>query len=174
MLGSLGAGTSRLARRLTTILPAMTLPEALETTRLHRVAGRTDDRAAVVTTRPFRAPHHTISDVGLIGGGQVPMPGEVSRAHHGVLFLDELPEFKRHVLEVLRQPLADSLTRIEFRGHTACEYFRSMSSKGDERKRCESTVAARHERSGDVTRMYPTAEAVLWPALHRSPTGAGI
>ena len=93
-----------LAHRLTTILPAMTLPEALETTCIHSVAGLTGARTALVTTRPFRAPHHTISDVGLIGGGQVPMPGEVSLAHHGVLFLDELPEFKRHVLEVLRQP----------------------------------------------------------------------
>jgi magnesium chelatase family protein len=98
-----------LARRLTTILPAMTLPEAIETPCLHRVAGRTGARTAWVTTRPCRAPHHTISDVGLIGGGQVPLPGEVSLAHHGVLFLDELPEFKRHVLEVLRQPLEEGV-----------------------------------------------------------------
>jgi magnesium chelatase family protein len=96
-----------LARRLTTILPAMTLAEAMETTRIHRVGGLTGDRTALVTTRPCRAPHHTIADVGLIGGGHVPMPGEVSLAHHGVLFLDELPEFRRHVLEVLRQPLED-------------------------------------------------------------------
>jgi magnesium chelatase family protein len=94
-----------LARRLTTILPAMTLPEALETTRIHRVAGRTGDRLAWVTTHPCRAPHHTISAVGLIGGGHVPMPGAVSLAHNGVLLLDELPAFRRHVLEVLRQPL---------------------------------------------------------------------
>jgi magnesium chelatase family protein len=98
-----------LARRLTTILPDLTLPEALDTTRIHRVAGLTGDRTAFVTTRPFRAPHHTISDVGLIGGGQVPTPGEVSLAHHGMLFLDELPEFRRHVLEVLRQPLEEGL-----------------------------------------------------------------
>ena len=101
-----------LARRLTTILPAMTLAEAMETMRLHRVAGLTGDRTALVTTGPCRAPHHTISDVGLIGGGHVPMPGEVSLAHNGVLFLDELPEFRRHVLEVLRQPLEDSLIDI--------------------------------------------------------------
>ena len=101
-----------LARRLTTILPAMTLAEALKTTRIHRVAGLTGERSALVTTRPFRAPHHTISDVGLIGGGAVPMPGEVSLAHHGMLFLDELPEFRRHVLEVLRQPLEKSITHI--------------------------------------------------------------
>jgi magnesium chelatase family protein len=93
-----------LARRLTTILPAMTLAEAIETTRIHRVAGLTGDRTALVTTHPFRAPHHTISDVGLIGGGHVPMPSEVSLAYHGVLFLDELPEFHRHVLEGWRPP----------------------------------------------------------------------
>jgi magnesium chelatase family protein len=109
LLGPPGAGKSMLARRLTTILPAMTLPEAIDTTRIHRVAGLTGDRTAFVTTRPFRAPHHTISDVGLTGGGQVPMPGEVSLAHHGMLFLDELPQCRRHVLEVLRQPLEKSL-----------------------------------------------------------------
>jgi magnesium chelatase family protein len=98
-----------LARRLTTILPAMSLPEALETTNIPRVADRTGARTAVVTTRQFRAPHHTISDVALIGGGHLPRPGEVSRAHHGILFLDERPEFRRHVLEVLRQPLEESL-----------------------------------------------------------------
>ena len=87
----------------------MTLPEAIETTRIHSVAGLTGDRTALVTTRPFRAPHHTISDVGLIGGGQVPMPGDVSLAHRGVLFLDERPECTRHILEVLRQPLEDGV-----------------------------------------------------------------
>jgi magnesium chelatase family protein len=97
------------ARRLTTILPAMTLAEAIETTRIHSVAGFTGARTAVVTTRPCRAPHHIISDAGLIGGGHVPMPGDVSLAHHGVLFLDELPEFRRHVLEALHQPLEKGL-----------------------------------------------------------------
>jgi magnesium chelatase family protein len=94
-----------LARRLTTILPTMTLAEAIETTRIHSVAGLTGDRTAFVTTRPFRAPHHTISDVGLIGGGHIPMPGEVSLAH----ILDELPEFRCHVLEVLHQPLENDI-----------------------------------------------------------------
>jgi magnesium chelatase family protein len=94
-----------LARRLTTVLPAMTLAEASETTRIHSVPGLTGDRTAWVTTCPLRAPHHTISDAGLIGGGHVPMPGDVSLAHHGVLFLDELPECRPHGLAILRQPL---------------------------------------------------------------------
>jgi magnesium chelatase family protein len=101
-----------LARRLTTILPAMPLAEAIETTRIHRVAGLTGARTALVTTRPFRAPHQTISAAGLIGEGHVPMPGEVSLAHHGVLFLDELPECRRHVLKVLRQPLENGVIEI--------------------------------------------------------------
>jgi len=106
-----------LARCLTTVLPAMTPAEALDTTRIHRVAGRTGRRTAVVTTRPCRTPHQPISDVGLIGGGQVPAPGEVSRAHHGVLFLDERPECRRHVLEVLRQPLEEGITSIQSPAH---------------------------------------------------------
>jgi magnesium chelatase family protein len=101
-----------LARRLTTIPPEMRVAEAIETPRIHRVAGLTDGRTALVTSRPWRAPHHPISDVGLIGGGQIPMPGEVSLAHNGVLFLDELPEFRRHVLEVLRQPLDEGVVTI--------------------------------------------------------------
>jgi magnesium chelatase family protein len=105
-------GKSMLARRFTTILPAMSLAEALETTRIHRIAGLTGARTAWVTTRPFRTPHHPISDAGLIGGGHVPMPGDVSQAHYAVLFLDELPECRRRVLEALRQPLEESLTRI--------------------------------------------------------------
>ena len=94
-----------LARRLTTILPAMALAEAIETARLHRAAGRTGGRTALVTARPCRTPHHTIPDAGLIDEGHVPMPGEVSLAHNGVRCLDAWPEFRRHVLEVLRQPL---------------------------------------------------------------------
>jgi magnesium chelatase family protein len=91
----------------------MTLAVAIDTTRLHRVAGLTGGRTALVTTRPCRAPHHPIAEVGRIGGGQVPMPGEVSRAHHGILCLDALPECRRHVLEVLRQLLEESITQIQ-------------------------------------------------------------
>jgi magnesium chelatase family protein len=111
LIGPPGAGKTMLARRLPTILPSMALEEALETTRVHSVAGILAGRS-LKTTRPFRAPHHTISDAGLIGGGSHPRPGEVSLAHGGVLFLDELPEFRRNVLEVLRQPLEDGAVTL--------------------------------------------------------------
>jgi Magnesium chelatase, subunit ChlI len=127
-----------LARRLITTLPAMTLAEAIETTRIHRVAGLTGDRTVLVTTRPFRAPHHTGSDAGMIGGGLVPMPSEVSLAHNGVLFQDELPEFRRHVLEVLRQPLEDGVISIQSRGRAGSHRFsRAGGAQGD----CHANVS---------------------------------
>ncbi|MBP6782526.1 MAG: YifB family Mg chelatase-like AAA ATPase [Verrucomicrobiales bacterium] len=112
MLGSPGTGKSMLAKRLATILPTMTEEEAIETTKIHSVAGLVDSKNSFVATRPFRSPHHTISDVGLLGGSSHPSPGEVSLAHNGILFLDELPEFRRSTLEVLRQPLEDGQVTI--------------------------------------------------------------
>ena len=112
LIGPPGAGKTMIAKRLSTILPPLNIEEALETTKIHSVAGKLRTEDALLSTRPFRSPHHTISDVALVGGGTFPQPGEISMAHNGVLFLDELPEFKRTVLEVMRQPLEDRVVTI--------------------------------------------------------------
>ncbi len=112
LIGPPGAGKTMLARRLPTILPPLSLQEALETTKIHSVAGKLPENATLISKRPFRSPHHTISDVALVGGGGNPQPGEISLAHNGVLFLDELPEFKRTVLEVMRQPMEERRVTI--------------------------------------------------------------
>ncbi|NDK57538.1 YifB family Mg chelatase-like AAA ATPase [Pontibacter fetidus] len=112
MIGPPGAGKTMLAKRLPSILPPLSMHEALETTKIHSVAGKLGEASSLLTTRPYRSPHHTISDVALVGGGGVPQPGEISLSHNGVLFLDELPEFKRTVLEVMRQPLEERRVTI--------------------------------------------------------------
>ncbi|MBL7896982.1 MAG: YifB family Mg chelatase-like AAA ATPase, partial [Crocinitomicaceae bacterium] len=121
LVGPPGSGKTMLAKRLPTILPPLTIDEALETTKIHSVAGLVGANHGLLMTRPFRSPHHTVSDVALVGGGSNPKPGEISLAHNGILFLDELPEYKRQVLEVMRQPLEDRVVTIS-RAKMSVEY----------------------------------------------------
>ena len=126
LIGPPGSGKTMLAKRLPSILPPMTLGEALETTKIHSITGRTIKKGGIMSSRPFRSPHHTISDVALVGGGTYPQPGEISLSHNGVLFLDELPEFKRTVLEVMRQPLEDrevTISRAKFYRYVPIQFY---------------------------------------------------
>jgi magnesium chelatase family protein len=149
LIGPPGAGKTMMARRVAGVLPALTFEEALDVTAIHSVAGLVPANGGLVTERPFRAPHHTISDVALVGGGQVPRPGEISLAHNGVLFLDEMPEFGRHVIEVLRQPLEEGCVRVARASRTVTFPARFMliaamnpcpcGYAGDDRRTCRCT-----------------------------------
>ncbi|MBR1881680.1 MAG: YifB family Mg chelatase-like AAA ATPase [Muribaculaceae bacterium] len=161
LVGSPGSGKSMMAKRLPSIMPPLTLSEALETTKIHSVAGKLPGGTTLMTTRPFRSPHHTISPVALVGGGTFPTPGEISLAHNGVLFLDELPEFNRNVLEVMRQPLEDRVISIS-RAKYATEYpasFMLVASMnpcpcgyyGHPRKKCVCTEYQRSHYLGKIS-----------------------
>ncbi len=189
-MGPPGTGKTMLAKCLPSILPPPSLDEALEVTRIHSIAGMLDDRMPLVRTRPFRAPHHTISNAGLIGGGSFPLPGEVSLAHRGVLFLDELPEFPRHVLELMRQPLEDGRVQISRAQGSVVFPSRFMlvaamnpcpcGHRGDPRRECRCSPAQiqkyRSRISGpllDRIDLHVEVPAVRHDDLMRAPGGEG-
>jgi Magnesium chelatase, subunit ChlI len=161
---SQATSTPLMARLLASLLPELTPADAIETTPIPHVAGLTGARAACVTTRPFRAPHHPISDVGLIGGGQVPQPGEVSLAHHGVLVLDELSECRRHVLEVRRQPLEESIIYRQSPARPGAQCYCGLRYTAHELKPLGQRTVATHRNHGGSDVRCVTA-SLLHPSI---------